>query len=233
MLSEMLSKIGLKFYNSSVFAFEGSILKLLEENPQAKLLDLGCNQGEFTLRVGKKIGTDKVYGIEIDKEAVEEAKRKGIKVYNKDLNKKLPLKSSFADVIIANQVIEHLYDTDTFVKEIYRILKPTGYAIISTNNLASWHNIFSLFLGKQPFPADVCGTQSIGKLFALYQGGSGFNSHLRIFTYFGLKELFQSYCFKVKKIVGVGYYPFLGCISKFLSFIDKKHAVYLTLKVRK
>ncbi len=232
----MLRKIDLRFYrfyDSSVRAFKESILKLLEEDPKAKLLDCGCGSGEFTLEFAKKIGTSKVYGIEIDKKAVGEAKKKGIKVYNEDLNKKLPLRSSFVDVIIANQVIEHLYDTDTFAKEIYRILKPKGYVIVSTPNLASWHNIFALFIGRQPFPSDICSDPSIGKLFTLSKSISEPLSHLRIFTYYGLKELFESYSFKVRKIVGDGYYPFLGIVSKFLSFIDKKHSVYLTMKARK
>lgn len=230
----MLRKIGLRFYDSSVRGCKESILKLLEENPQAKLLDCGCDNGEFTVEQAKTIGTCKVYGIEINKKNCEEAKRKGIKVYNNDLNMKLPIRSSSIDVIIANQVIEHLYDSDVFVKEIYRILKPKGYVIVSTNNLASWHNIFSLFFGKQPFPSDVCRDPSIGKLFVLWAGGdSGHLSHIRIFTYYGLRELFEYYGFKSGKIVGVGYYPFLGFISKFLSFIDKKHSVYLTVKVKK
>lgn len=196
-------------------------------------MDCGCSGGKFTLEFAKKIGISKVYGIEIDKKAAEEAKRKGIKVYNKDLNKKLPLRSSFVDVITANQIIEHLYDTDTFVKEICRILKPKGYVIVSTLNLASWHNIFALFIGRQPFPSDICSDPSIGKLFALSKCNSVLLSHLRIFTYYGLKELFENYSFKVRKIVGDGYYPFLGIVSKFLSFIDKKHSVYLTMKARK
>ena len=229
----MLRKIASRFYYSSVWTFRESILKLLEEDPKAKLLDCGCGGGEFTLEFVKKIGTSKVYGIEIDKKAAGEAKRKGVKVYNEDLNKKLPLRSSFVDVIIANQVIEHLYDTDTFVKEIYRILKPKGYIIVSTNNLASWHNIFALFIGRQPFPSDICSNPSIGKLFALWAGDTGFFSHLRIFTYYGLRELFEYYGFKVEKIVGDGYYPFLGIVSKILSFIDKKHSVYLTMKASK
>src|SRR5680860_309563 len=103
----MLRKIDLRFYrfyDFSVRAFKESILKLLEEDPKAKLLDCGCGGGEFTLECAKKIGTSKVYGIEIDKKAAEEAKRKGIKVYNEDLNKKLPLRSSFVDVIIETKL---------------------------------------------------------------------------------------------------------------------------------
>lgn len=232
-IEHVKGKIVLKFYNSSVLDCKENILKLLEENPQAKLLDCGCDNGEFTVEQAKTIGTCKVYGIEINKKACGEAKRKGIRVYNNDLNIKLPIRSRSIDVIIANQVIEHLYDTDTFVKEIYRILKPKGYVIVSTNNLASWHNIFPLFLGRQPFPSDVCRDPSIGKLFALWVGDSGSLSHIRIFTYYGLRELFEYYGFKVEKMVCAGYYPFLGLISKFLSFIDKKHSVYLTVKVKK
>ena len=194
----MLRKIGLRFYDSSVRGCKESILKLLEENPQAKLLDCGCDNGEFTVEQAKTIGTCKVYGIEINEKNCEEAKRKGIKVYNRDLNIKLPIRSSSIDVIIANQVIEHLHDTDTFVKEIYRILKPKGYSIISTNNLAAWHNITALLLGKQPFPSDICSDPSIGKLFALWAGDAGSFSHLRIFAYYGLRELFENYGFKVE-----------------------------------
>jgi len=232
-IEHVTRKIGLKYYNCSVLDCKESILKLLEENPQAKLLDCGCFNGEFTVEQAKRVGTCKTYGIEIDKKSCEDAKRKGIKVYNNDLNTILSIKSSSIDVIIANQVIEHLYDTDTFVKEIYRILKPKGYVIVSTNNLASWHNIFSLFLGRQPFPPDVCSDPSIGKLFVLWVGDSGSLSHIRIFTYYGLRELFEYYGFKVEKMVGVGYYPFLGIVSKFLSSIDKKHSVYLTMKAKK
>lgn len=57
--------------------------------------------------------------------------------------------------------------------------------------------------------------------------------HFRIFTYETMKELFGYHGFKVEKIVGVGYHPFPNVIGRFLSRIDKKHAAYLTTKVRK
>ena len=53
--------------------------------------------------------------------------------------------------MVSNQVIEHLADTDVFVAEIARVLEPGGYAVISTENLASWHNVFALVFGWQPF----------------------------------------------------------------------------------
>ena len=58
-------------------------------------------------------------------------------------------------------------------------------------------------------------------------------AHIHILTYYGIKELFEIYGFKVEKILGGGYYPFLGFISKFLSKVDPRHSVYITLKGRK
>lgn len=39
------------------------------------------------------------------------------------------------DFVISFQVIEHIEDDDLFVKEIYRVLKPGGQAIITTPNI--------------------------------------------------------------------------------------------------
>ena len=68
-----------------------------------------------------------------------------------DLNKKFPIKDNSVDVVVSDQVIEHLTDVvDNFVKEIFRILKPEGYAVISTENLSSWNNLFALLFGYGP-----------------------------------------------------------------------------------
>lgn len=125
-----------------------NILSMLEYNPDAVLLDCGCGDGELTLKVASKIGTQNVFGIEIAKELVNKAKQKEINVKQADLNKGgFPFDSESIDVVCANQVIEHLYNTDNFISEIYRLLSRRGYAVISTENLTSWHNIASLFFG--------------------------------------------------------------------------------------
>lgn len=41
------------------------------------------------------------------------------------------------------------------------------------------------------------------------------------------------YQFKVDKIVGAGYYPFKGIVSKILSHFDKSHTAFITLKAYK
>lgn len=85
------------------------------------------------------------------------------------MNKGIALENESIDVVFSNQVIEHLYETDKFISEIYRILKPGGYAVISTENLSSWHNIFALILGWQPFSLSNISSlrSSIGNPFGL------------------------------------------------------------------
>jgi len=121
----------------------------LREKDNPKLLDLGCSDGRFTLKIAKVLHTNQIYGIEIDKKAAEIARKKGIVVKISDLNNKFPYPDNFFDVVSANQVLEHLWNTDNFFREVRRVLKPNGYAVISVPNLSSLHSIFFILLGQQ------------------------------------------------------------------------------------
>lgn len=68
-----------------------------------------------------------------------------------DLNYPLTFRDELFDTILALDVIEHLWDMDTMLKESYRILKPNGRLILTTPNLTSWRNRIAVLLGKNPF----------------------------------------------------------------------------------
>jgi len=224
----------LNFYHDSVRDCRASIAQLAEFDSKAEYLDCGCDDGKFTEEVAAVIGSRNISGIEINEKAAKLAVERGVQIAASDLNKRFPFEDDSLDVVTANQVIEHLYDTDNFVLEIKRVLKPHGYAIISTNNLASWHNLFALTLGYQPFPSDVSSNNpGIGKIIPTFDGDAGSWAHLRIFTYASLKSLMEYYGLRVEEIVGVGYYPFPSRIANRLAQLDKRHSAYLTLKVRK
>jgi len=232
----MLKKILTNCYNSAARLNEKNILSLLEKNANARLVDLGCDDGKWTIQIAKTIGSSKIYGIEIVNQRIEQAKKRGIKVKKADLNMKLPFGGDSFDVVHANQVIEHLYDTDNFVSEIYRILKPGGYAIISTENLSSWHNIFALIFGWQPFSmTNFTSKGSIGNPFSLWRGRKSIApqldswQHMRLFAYRGLKELFEQHSFSMEKIITAGYYPLPASFAA----IDTRHGHFISIKVRK
>jgi len=84
------------------------ILGLLEKNKFAKVLDLGCDDGDFTIEIAKKVGANEVYGIELYENDIKSAKEKGIRVLRADLNTTFPFRDNSFDVVHSNQVIEHI-----------------------------------------------------------------------------------------------------------------------------
>ncbi|MGC8816321.1 MAG: class I SAM-dependent methyltransferase [Candidatus Hadarchaeum sp.] len=207
------------------------ILSLAEEKKGCNFLDIGCGGGEFTLDFARKIGASNIYGVEISKTKIIEAKKRGIITKRADANKKLPFKDKFFDVILCNQVAEHLFDPDTLFEEIYRIMKDNGYAIVSVPNLASLHNRILLLLGFHPTSISpstrfAFGNPDRGRI--IYP----FERHITAFSPRALKEMLEHYGFRVE-MHGSGFYPFSGGISCSLSRIHPTLSVLLIAKVRK
>jgi 2-polyprenyl-3-methyl-5-hydroxy-6-metoxy-1,4-benzoquinol methylase len=100
----------------------------------ATLLDVGCANGAFLLRM-RDLGWQ-VQGIEIDPDAAVKATQLGLDVKVGQLEEaKFPDKSF--DAITLSHVVEHLYDPVATLKECKRILKPGGILWIATPNLRS------------------------------------------------------------------------------------------------
>lgn len=213
-----------------------NIARLLERNPKARVLDLGCDDGHLAKeRIGKFVGSQDIWGVDIDQKVLNEAQGLGIKTFCQDLNnQKLPLVGNFFDVVEANQVIEHLWDTDTFVAEIYRVLKPRGYLVVSTENLSSWHNLASLFLGFQAPSQDISSKYRSGNPFSLCQERPrSWTAHQRVFTIKGLRKFLEVYGFKVEKLLVAGYYPMPFPLAKIFSSLDQIHSAFFVIKARK
>ncbi|WP_225353793.1 class I SAM-dependent methyltransferase [Methanolacinia petrolearia] len=212
------------------------ILEMLDPYPKTKILDCGCSNCLFTRELAARLKTNDAYGVDFDTRSAINSEESGVEICTGNLNAGLPFRNESFDVIHANQVLEHLNGTDVFLKEVYRMLKPGGYAILSTPNLGSSHNLVSLFIGYQPFSSHISNEVILGNPLDPKQNmehSSPGEIHLRIFTYRGLIDLLKHHGFCVEKIRGMGYYPFPGLIAGFLARIDPRHAVYLTVKVRK
>lgn len=201
---------------------------------KAKVLDIGTYRGELFIERVKNIGQPDLYSVDIDKKALASCKKFGIKEFEHDIENGLPFKSNFFDIVCVNQVIEHLVHVDLLAYEIYRVLKAGGYALLSTENLSSWHNIAALLLGWQAFSQHISTNKHIGNPMrngAINQ--SVYDTHIKIFTLKGLRELTELYNLKTENVFGAGYYPLPPFIAHLFSKLDPTHAAFIGLKVRK
>ncbi len=194
------------------------------------ILDLGCADGERTLGFARAARAAAMQGVELTREHAQAARARGVDVIESDLNAVLPFEDDRFDIVVSNQVIEHLHNTDLFVSEIRRVLKPGGLAVTSTENLASWHNVSALLLGWQPFSLTNVSTLrgGIGNPLAVHRdedAGLSTLEHMRVFAYRGLRELFEAHGFTVRDIVGAGYYP----LGAGLGRLEPRHAAFVTV----
>jgi SAM-dependent methyltransferase len=202
--------------------------------PHPQVCDLGCGDGVLTRRVITALPGSACHVVEIYPPNVATARGNGFCVTESDLNGPLALPSSTFDLVLSNQVIEHLYDTDLFLQESNRILKPGGTIITSTENAASWHNIAALVLGWQPFSlTNISDRRSgIGNPLALHRGEAGTvfpMQHHRLLTLRGLKHLLREHGFYHLAARVAGYYPLPAKYGR----LDPRHAHFITVAGRK
>ena len=163
-----------------------------------KILEVGCGQANFSeqlLQDGREI-----WGIELNPDAAKVASEKLHKVFAGTVESNLGnIPKDYFDVIIMNDVIEHL----TYPKEVLEQLMPTlvknGVVVSSIPNVRYSKNIF-----KMLFKRDWKYTES----------GILDNTHFRFFTKKSIKRMFKETGFEIEKCKGINvtasflYFPF-------------------------
>jgi len=178
------------------------VLGIFSKYEFERILDVGCGDGNFSMLMGEACKAKEVYGIEISEKGVEMARKNGVKCYFLDVDEEdFPFKDNFFDAVTALELIEHLFDPDHFLDEVYRVLKPEGIFILSTPNLASIHNRVALLFGYQPYPMRVSLNYALGHFI---HPGWGAHEHVRVMTLRGLRELLKIHKFKEIKMYGAG-----------------------------
>jgi len=88
------------------------------------ILDLGCGDGSVLVEVANALGIKDIYGVDIDEVALRRAAKRGVKVLKIDLNSDpLPFKDESFDVVLMEEVIEHLVNPDNAIREARRVSK--------------------------------------------------------------------------------------------------------------
>jgi len=116
-------------------------------NKTDSVLDLGCNNGQHSLKVARKC--KKVVGIDYNKiqlqiarDSSKDKRIKNVKFIFYNLEKKLPIKDKSFDKVLCLDILEHIVNRKLLLIEIKRVLKPKGITFIAIPNIAtSWKRL--------------------------------------------------------------------------------------------
>lgn len=101
------------------------------------VLEIGCSIGGMASLLSER-GFE-VYASDISKYAVDRASKlsPNVRFFIFDIQKEIPLKEKF-DIIIAFEVVEHLNNPKSAIKNMYKSLKAGGLLVISTPYPYPW-----------------------------------------------------------------------------------------------
>ena len=115
--------------------FQRSSHNFLKSISGKRLLDFGSGYGGRTVRYAES--ASEVFGIEIFPNVVEKSQQfaasKGIEncYFSLGTQGQISFPNDFFDVVISNDVLEHVEHPDTVIHEFYRVLRPDGLAFIA------------------------------------------------------------------------------------------------------
>ncbi|QZY56324.1 glycosyltransferase [Crassaminicella profunda] len=123
----------------------------LMDNFQSKkvnVLEIGCGYGGTLLQIKNNCKTANLYGIDLNKKALEIAKSfANVQCLNIE-NEKLPYDENYFDYIILGNILEHLYDPWKILKNIGMYMKKDGKILASIPNIMHYSNIKNLINGN-------------------------------------------------------------------------------------
>lgn len=122
-----------KIYNSKRYALVNKgdnhlfkmVVKYLKPKPRDKILEIGCGRGFLTKKM-QSLAKDTI-GIDINPEAISFGVTSSLKVMDAT---KLGFPINSFDKIYSCHTIEHIPDLEKLFKEVERVLKPKGRALL-------------------------------------------------------------------------------------------------------
>jgi SAM-dependent methyltransferase len=183
-LGRIGEEYGLKHAENSSHAI---VLRWLEKMPPGRVLDLGCSSGLLDERI-RELGHS-VTGL--DMFALPGVTERVERFLEADLDRGLPLilhEEAPFDLVVAADVLEHVRDPESLLKQVRSVLIPGGTLIASVPNFGHW------------YPR---GRTSVG-LFDYDQRGILDRGHVRFFTRRGLLDLVRRSGFAVTRLEASG-----------------------------
>jgi SAM-dependent methyltransferase len=114
-------------------------------------LDLGPGLGEDLAAVRAAHPAAQLIGLEAYPPYAHQLRASGFAVVDTDIERdQFPCEPGTVDLIVANQVFEHIKEVFWVLHECARVLRVGGSLVIGVPNLASLHNRALLAIGRQP-----------------------------------------------------------------------------------
>lgn len=104
--------------------------------PTRRLLDLGCGSGLISRQFQARGW--QVRGLDFSPVAVAKAHQNGIEAAVADIDEGLPEPSAAYDAVVAGDVLEHVFDPLSAIAEVARVLKRSGYFLLTVPNDVSF-----------------------------------------------------------------------------------------------
>lgn len=139
----------IQYKNKDDLWFENLYFNRWFKNNKGPILDIGCATGNF-------IAThpDIIEGVECDEDSLKICRERCFKVKKLDVENEMDtLPGDFYGGIYVKQIIEHLNDPLNFLRQVRRLLKAGGKAVIITPNCPYALNRFFWddYTHKRPF----------------------------------------------------------------------------------
>lgn len=112
----------------------------------ARVLDIGCGIGQYVRHL--RAFTPSVYGVDIDAARVQRgaADLPGLLVA---ASERLPFRANVFDLVLLNEVIEHVADDDATLREAVRVLRPGGHTVVFAPNRFFPFETHGVYLGRR------------------------------------------------------------------------------------
>ncbi|NOT74857.1 MAG: class I SAM-dependent methyltransferase [Cyclobacteriaceae bacterium] len=147
-----------------------------------KVLEIGCGEGNFGAFL-KKDKNAEVWGVEYQQEHAAVAEKQLDKVFCGDIGVIIDqLPSNYFDVVVCNDVLEHLTDPYIVLEKLKSKMTSEGIVISSLPNIRYFRNFFDLMFRKNWDYAD--------------QGIMDF-THFRFFTINSIRKMYENLNYEI------------------------------------
>jgi len=150
------------------------------------VIDIGCGEGIFTNNLKAKC---EVWGVEPNKIAANVASKRMQKILigkYSEVENQIP--ERYFDLVICNDVIEHLEDVDSFLNSINKKMKEGAFLVGSVPNVRFYGNLKSLLINLD---------------WEYVESGILDKDHLRFFTERSLRRFLERHGFVIDLFKGI------------------------------